>query len=153
ALKLADADRQADQPQKARAALETALDLLSDPGHRQLVRCRLAAEALAEGDLASAAGWLEGGDPAPDVIEIDSAIREVGARVKTAQGDFAGVLSLAGQRAGNVPVHAMFRESIARCRIHALESLGHLDEARRELDDARQEHGSDAFLAALARES
>jgi hypothetical protein len=142
ALKLADAERAAGQPLKARAALETALDLADDDGHRELARVRLAAEALAEGDAASAAGWLASCDPAPRVLEIDGALREVSARVKAAAGDHRGVLAATGERAERVPVHPDFAASIAARRVHALESLGFLDEARAELAAAGEAAGA-----------
>lgn len=148
ALRRADAERAAGQPAKARAALETALELLPDAGHRQLARFRLAAEALAEGDAASAEGWLSPCDPAPRVLEIDGAWREIRARVKAAQGDPRGVLEATGERAETVPVHPDFAASLTAYRVHALESLGHLDEGRAELAAA-----TDAARATLAREA
>lgn len=124
AFRLADAYDEANRRDYERAVLETALERLADEGHRHLVRCRLALEAIGEGDVASAEGWLAECDPAPEVPELDSAYRRARAHVAAAKGDAAGVLGLVGRDAATVPIHPSQEAAIWRLRIHALEALG-----------------------------
>jgi hypothetical protein len=124
AFKLADEFDEADKPDYERAVLETALEQLADDGHRHLVRCRLALEAIGEGDVASAEGWLAECDPIPEVPELDSAFRRAKAHIAAAKGDAAGVLGQVGREPGNTPIHPSQQGALWRLRIHALEALG-----------------------------
>ena len=127
ALALAGAHRKAGDALQARAVLETVIGLLEDAGHRHLARCRLADEALAEGDVAAAEGWLAECDPAPEVIELDGPYRAALARARSAKGEFEGALSVVGRREGDVPLEPSLRLPMAAVRIHSLEALGQLD--------------------------
>jgi hypothetical protein len=141
AFQLADAFDAADKPDYERAVLETALERLSDDGHRHLVRCRLALEAIAEGDVPSAEGWLAECDPMPEVPELDSAYRRARAHVAATRGDGAGILGLVGREAGNMPVHPSQENAIRRLRIHGLDALGERDAADRALKEALAAQG------------
>ncbi len=136
AFRLADALDREGQPLAERAVLETALDLLPDEGHRHLLRCRLAMEAIAEGDLDSAEGWLGECDPEPEVLELDSPYREAKARVCLRRQDFRGVLAVVGQKRGDVPIHSAHEAACDRLRAHSLESLGERDLADAELNQS-----------------
>ena len=149
-LALADGYRRAKEPLKARAVLETALEMLADDGHRQLVRCRLAVGALDEGDLESAAGWLHECDPFPEVLELDSAYRDAQGRLHTARGDGPALLSVVGARVTDIPIAPEHDRSVALMRIHGLELSGHAAEADAELARASGTNGLRSVLADLA---
>lgn len=149
-LSLADGYWRLAQPLKSRAVLETALELLADDGHRQLVRCRLAVGAIEEGDLDSAAGWLDECDPFPEVLELDSAYRDARARLHTARGDGAALLSVVGARHTDIPIAEEHERSVALMRIHGLELAGHHKEADAELERASGTNGCRGMLASLA---
>src|SRR5262249_9202953 len=89
-------------------------------------------------------------DPAPELLDLDTPYRAAAARVKNARGDFDGVLSLLGRREDDVPLQPSLRLPLAALRVHALESLGQLDEAWSVFCVARAAHGDDAMRAALA---
>jgi len=133
ALRLTDAKSAVGQRIEARALLETALDLLDDPGHRHIVRCRLAVEAVREGNLAASAGWLAECDPAPELLVLDSAYRSAKGTLLAAQRDFQGVIGLVGSSVGEIPVDRSHAPHLAALRVHAWEQLGQPDRARQAL--------------------
>ncbi len=110
-----------EQREGARAKLETALNHLTDPGHRSLVRAELCVEAVASGELAAARGWLSECDPAPEVLELDSALRYASARVCLAENDPTRALALVGSEAGALPVDKHMAALFLLVRIQALE--------------------------------
>ena len=122
--------------------LETCLDRLADAGHRHLIRCALAEEAVAAGELSSARGWLGECDPAPEVLELDSTWRSARARVLLAEEDFAALLQIVGRSADEVPAHPRQQPALGRLRVHALEKLGEPHAARQALDRLMQLDGS-----------
>jgi len=150
AMRLAYVHRLGGNSLHARATLETALDMLADAGLRHLVRCRLASEAVREGDLMSAEGWLEECDAAPEVLELDSAYREASARLHTAQRRFSRVLDVIGREREDIPIHPVFDLQAAALRIHALEMMGLESQADLELGRSERGHGEEAMLATLA---
>ena len=135
--------------QHARALLETALDALSDGGHQHVVRCRLATLAVWEGDLGSAGVWLQGCDLAPEVLDLDSALREAEGRVAAASGDSKQVLAIVGETASSFPVAAGFARSLDLLRIPALSAEGAAYRAFAELTRAMASHGRTSLLADL----
>jgi len=149
ALSLADVHRATREPLKARAVLETALGFLGDEGHRHLIRCRLASEALDESDLASAEGWLDECNPAPEVIELDSAYRLPLALLRVRQGDAAATLSIVGMQDGDVPMDGAFLNPLTLIRVHALEISGHQSQADKELWKAIERFGKEDVLPYL----
>ena len=147
AFQLADALDRAGEALAERAALETALELLPDEGHRHLLRCRLAMEAIAEGNLSSAEGWLAECDPEPEVLELDSAFREAKARLGLARQDFREVLSVVGQKRGDVPIHPEQEAACDRLRAHSLEALGERRLADAELSQSLAKQRGDRIRA------
>jgi DNA-directed RNA polymerase subunit RPC12/RpoP len=129
AMKLADGYRDSKQALQARAVLETVLEMLQDSGHRHLIRCRLATEAIDQGDLSSGEGWLAECNAHPEVLELDSVHRHARALLYARQGDTARLLSVVGMREGDVPVNAEYRRPIAMLRIHGLEMAEHPERA------------------------
>lgn len=149
AMCLADAQRAAREPLKARAVLETALGILGDEGHRHLIRCRLATEAIEEGDHASAQGWLEECDPAPEVLELDSAYRLALALLRVRQGNAAAALSVVGMQNGDVPLDEPVLRSTTLMRVHALELSRYESQAEEELSRAIERFGQKDVLPYL----
>lgn len=133
ALHLADLYVAQNDPQRARALLETALDLLGDEGLRHLIRCRLAILALWSGDAPSAYVWLCGCDFAATELPLDSALREGQAQLAEATGDHALVLSLVGEAHLAVPIATGWERTCGALRVRALSALGRDDEADAEL--------------------
>jgi hypothetical protein len=121
AMSIAHKRHEAGDALAARAILETSLDLLTDAGHRHIVRCRLAAEAIRDGEIDAAAGWLAECNPAPEVLELDSPFREATARIQLGRGDLQALLQTVGRTAEDVPVHADQYRSTGQLRVHALE--------------------------------
>jgi hypothetical protein len=151
AMVLANAQRASGQPVKARAVLETVLEMLQDEGHRHLIRCRLAREALDEGDLLSAQGWLGECDPYPEVLELDSAYRAARGRLFALRSDAPNLLAVVGLQEGDVPFAPDFKRQITLLRIHGLEIGGYHAQADTELAAAIQLYGEEDVLPALNR--
>jgi hypothetical protein len=149
ALALADAEHRAGHALAARAVLETALDLLGDAGHRHLVMCRMVKHAVRDGDLRSADAWLAECDPASEVLELDSAYRHAEAQIHTAKQDSQAVLSVLGAERDDIPTAPAFELAFVRLRIHAHESLGHLDVAYRQLKQALEKDPGSALVPGL----
>ncbi len=149
ALRLADHYSRGSDALHARAVLETALDRVGDAGLCNLIRCRLATEAVAEGDHASAQGWLDECDSAPEVAELDSAYREALAQLRNAEGNPGGVLEVLGRRSGDVPIQRAFDFSASLLRIHALELGGAAQAAGEEFDRASGRHNTGRLVEAL----
>ncbi|MDQ3037263.1 MAG: hypothetical protein M3Y87_33020 [Myxococcota bacterium] len=114
---------QKDDPRR-RALLETSLDALFLPRHKQVVRCLLATAAAKEGDAAAAERWIAPCDTRSDDLESDSAWRVCRAYIDTARHDFRAVLALLGAVDDQVPI-ADSRDPIAAVlRANALERSG-----------------------------
>jgi uncharacterized Zn finger protein (UPF0148 family) len=107
-----------------RAVIETALDLLPDPGHRQLLRASLFGKALRTGDIASAERWLGGSDPAPAYLSLDSDYRTSQAMLDIARGNWDRVVAVLGERADDFPFASAMICPSTFYRAHALEELG-----------------------------
>jgi hypothetical protein len=116
-------------PERVRAVIETGLDLLVDPGHRQVLRLMLFATALSAGDVASADAWLAGCDPAPAYLSLDTGYRAAFAKLSIARRDWQGVIQVLGWRPGDVPISLTSDVICGLLRAHALEELGYGDAA------------------------
>lgn len=111
-------------PPRARAIRETALDLLPDPGHKQLMRCALSRGACLQHDLASAEAWLAACDPYPGNITLDTDFRISASYLHLAHGRWAAVLETLGNQPGIIPID-FGRDMLAGLlRVHAWEELG-----------------------------
>lgn len=87
-----------------RGLLESALELLGDPRHRQVLRCRLAEGAVLAGDLEAARQWLAPCDPRPTDLHMDTAYRVAASCLAAAERRPGDVLALLGTRPGDVPL-------------------------------------------------
>lgn len=128
-LRLADAYGAGGQRRELRAILETTLDMLPDAGHRHLLRCRLATEALRDGDPTAAEGWLGECDARQEVLQLDSAFRAAQARLHAARGELPAVLELLGVARADVPIHPENRSEVSALRLHALDGIGEVQRA------------------------
>jgi hypothetical protein len=151
-MTVADRKLRAGRALESRAVLETSLDVLSDAGHRHIVRCRLATEAVMEGEFEAGAGWLAECDPATEVLELDSTFREAAARVHVAREDWDAVLSVVGRTSDDIPVHPLHYSDVAGMRVHCLERLGAAGEATSQLLVLCDHDGTPQTLDALERE-
>ena len=114
-------------PRRKRAVTETALELLPDPGYRQMCRQMLFLWALRDGDVVSAERWLSGCDPAPGYLSIDSDYRIPVAMLQAARGEWKAVVTTLGRRPEDLPFDPPVRMLCDCYRAHALDALG--DEA------------------------
>ncbi|MFK7989619.1 MAG: hypothetical protein AB8I08_26615, partial [Sandaracinaceae bacterium] len=85
ALLLSNDHVAADELDRQRAVLETALDLVTLPRHRQVLRCMLGMHHAAAGDLDGAEAWILPCDPKSGDLQADSALRVLAAFVATAR--------------------------------------------------------------------
>jgi hypothetical protein len=106
-----------------RAVIETALDLLSDPGHRQILRCVLSRRAAASGDSASAVKWVAGCDPAPGNLTVDSEQRLARAMASASAGKWNDVLDAVGAKPDAFPCSEARMALLGAYRAHALAKL------------------------------
>lgn len=132
---------------RLRALLETSLDTLELPRHKQMLRGMLARNAVREGDLMAAERWIGPCDPRSDDLESDSAYRLARAFIDTAKGDFRAVLGLLGAVDDQVPVADSMDASVAVLRANALEKTGDLDGAVRALRDRMQKSNAGGRMA------
>jgi LSD1 subclass zinc finger protein len=114
---------------RLRAVLETSLDALSLPRHRQSLRGMLARNAVREGDLAAAERWLAPCDPRSDDLETDTAFRVTRAMLDTARGDLRAVLATLGTSEADVPIMDSMDASATVLRANAREKSGDLEGA------------------------
>jgi hypothetical protein len=114
---------------RRRALLETSLDVLFLPRHKQVVRCLLASAAAKDGDAVAAERWIAPCDARSDDLESDSAWRVCRAYIDTARHDFRAVLGVLGAVDDQVPI-ADSRDPVAAVlRANALERSGDVNAA------------------------
>lgn len=119
-----------DDHEHARAVLESALELCSEPGQRNILRCRLARAALDTGDEEAFHAWIADCNPRPIYIEADTEIRIAQALRHLRAGAHYQILDVLGRRAEDVPI-ALADVTLARLlRAHAYAGLGDAREAK-----------------------
>lgn len=114
---------------RLRAVLETALDTLELPRHRQVLRGMLSRNAVREGDAMAAERWLAPCDARSDDLASDSSYRVSRALIDTARGDYRAVIALLGPTEQHVPIDDTMDSSAAVLRANALEKSGDLNGA------------------------
>jgi hypothetical protein len=138
---------------QSRALAETALDAVTLPRHRQLLRGLLSRAAARDGDLPGAEEWLRPCDPRSPDLECDTAYRFSRAFIDTAYGRFQEVLSVLGGGPDDVPIQDACDAGCAVLRANAWERLGQLQPAVAILDAAMRAGGRavrDAISATVA---
>lgn len=133
------------EPARQRALLETTLETLALPRHRQLVLGALVQGAVHVGDREAAERWLSRCDASLDDLRADSSYRMARALVATMRGDWAEVLAMIGPRPRDVPLAREWRALATLLRGNAHLRLGDPRSASTVLTDV----GGDE----LARES
>jgi hypothetical protein len=126
---LADEDRDED----LRSLLETGLEHLEDPRHRQVLHGWMAEMAARAGDIAAAKRWLSLCTPHADDLRMDTIYRVAKAYIATADGDFKAVIHALGFRPQDVPLADEHEELAALLRANAHERAGRSKEAMDEL--------------------
>jgi len=124
--------------QRRRALLETTLEVLNTPRHKQVLRCTLARQAVRAGDLQAATEWLAPCDPYSDDIHMDTAFRFSQAFLATAKSDWRAVLHYLGPRTGDVPIADGSDEVCGVLRANAYEKQGRADVAVQMLTEMAQ---------------
>lgn len=125
--------RGTDERPRLRAMIETALDHLEDPHHRQVLHSLLAQEAARDGDVQSAEQWLTLSSPHSGDLRADTAYRVAKALVATRKGDFGAVLSVLGSNALDVPIADEHDDLCALLRANAAERAGQVQMAAEQL--------------------
>jgi LSD1 subclass zinc finger protein len=116
-------------PARRRAILETSLDSLFLPRHKQAMRCQLASAAAKEGDIAAAEQWLAPCDARSDDLDSDSAWRTCRAFVDTVKGDWRAVIAVLGAVDEQIPIADARDPLAAVLRANALERMGDVNGA------------------------
>ncbi|MBI5537499.1 MAG: hypothetical protein HY898_32550 [Deltaproteobacteria bacterium] len=137
---------------RRRALLETAMELLQAPRHRQVLRGALACNAARVGDLPAADAWLAGCNPRSDDIHVDTTWRFSKAYVCTARQDWKGVLQALGSRIGDVPLASGEEEACGMLRANAIERSGQVQQAAEQVFSimSQSTRGAAALMQFLA---
>ncbi len=138
---------------RERALYESALEVLTLPRHRQLVRGLLARNAALAGDLDAAESWLAPCNPRSQDLESDSSWRVSRAEIETVRENWPGVLEVLGESIDQVPITATLDGKAIIQRANALERTGRVDEAASQLTlflNANGSMGLDAMRSILS---
>lgn len=138
ALKLKNMWVMRNKPHKARPTIETASEILDDPGYRQLMLCKLADLARKANDLDAAGEWLSQCDPKPPLLDLDSDYRTTASSIAVRRQEWNTVLDLVGQSQGDVPFEPSSVALFQLLRVVALENLGEHEAAESEFDWLRE---------------
>lgn len=114
---------------RQRALLESALDAVTLPRHRQVLRGFLTRAAVLSGDLDAAEAWLKPCDAHSDDLSMDTEWRFSRAFIDTARGSFPNVVTVLGRGSNDIPIEDAADDVCAVLRANAVERLGHLDAA------------------------
>jgi hypothetical protein len=123
---------------RQRAIFETALDVLPNPNHKQVMRCNLARAAIKAGDLAAGQQWMAACNPTPVDLEADTAYRGTFAAMATARNDFQNVLAALGPHVNAVPLALPMQVLCNVYRANAIEKLGNPQAAAQQLAQTAQ---------------
>ncbi len=118
-----------DDKLRQRSVLEGALDVVTLPRHRQVLRGFLARAAARAGDLDAAEAWLAPCDARSDDLSMDSEWRFSRAFIDTAKGDMDSVLTVLGRGPRDVPIEDASDDVCTVLRANALERLGQVEAA------------------------
>jgi hypothetical protein len=118
---------------RQRAVFETALEVLPNPNHKQVMRCNLARAAIKAGDLAAGQVWMASCNATPVDLEADSAYRVTYAAMATARNDFPNVVAALGPSVNAVPLVPPIQILCNVYRANALEKMGNVQAAVQQL--------------------
>lgn len=134
---------------RRRAALETAIEVLPDAGHRHVLRCMLAREAAKAGDPVAAEEWLAPVNPRPTDLAEDTAYRLAAANLASARRDYRRVTELLGFRRDDVPLENRNEVACWILRLDALEHLGRGADALAEMNELVAQWGVERMRHAI----
>jgi hypothetical protein len=129
---------------RQRALLESTLDALPNPSHKQVLRCQLAGAAANTGDLQAAQTWFGACDPNSADLLADTAYRCCYANLATWRDDFRAVLAALGPAPGSVPIASTYAALSDVYRANAVERLGDLNTAVGHLIASARAHAGGA---------
>lgn len=132
---------------RQRAMLESALEVLTLPRHRQVLAAALSRGAAREGDVSEAERWLQLCDPSAEALSADSAYRIARALVETMHKRYPEVRAVLGNASSEVPMLVEWRPLASLLRANALAHEGHMDHAVHPLLGTRSEREANAALA------
>jgi predicted negative regulator of RcsB-dependent stress response len=104
--------------------LETALEVIRDPGRRYALQCTLARSFAVAGDAETARSRLAGCEPRPANAQLLSLRRLADGAIALAEGRYAAALEVLDQ-----PIDRELATTTAELRIETLERLGRTREA------------------------
>lgn len=136
---------QAKDTKRQRAILESAVEALRLPHHKQYALGILCRCAVKDNDLQAAKEWLKTCDPHSDDLQADTSYRIGRALIDTAEGRFDKVHLVLGEGAQDVPIADGFYEVALVLRANAWEKRGHLDKARSLIKGYSGAYGSKVF--------
>jgi hypothetical protein len=134
---------------RQRAALETASEVLTDHGHRYILRCELSKAARAMGELASAEAWLAQCEPDSSLIDLDNEYRLAAAGLALARQEWGQALAYVGPTGADVPFEPSSQLAATMARAAALEGAGNRSAAETELKEAITAHGRKSVQSSL----
>jgi hypothetical protein len=92
------------EPNRRRAMIENAVELLPDRRHRQVLRAELCQLAVRSGDLEAAERWLRPCNSRSSDLRMDTAYRLAAGYLALGRGEFLQVLALLGRQANDLPI-------------------------------------------------
>jgi hypothetical protein len=125
---------------RIRAMLESALEVVTLPRHRQTLRCDLARRAATNNDLQGAEEWLTGCDPYSEDLTMDSAYRITRAFIDTGHSRPQSVLQILGGSFEEVAIQDALDPLATVLRANAWERMGQLDGAHQVLAQFMSRH-------------
>jgi len=138
-----------DEFMRQRAALETAMEVLQDPGHRYILNTEMAKAARNMGDLDSADAWLAQCAPDPWHLDLDNALRITAASLALLRQQWDKALGLVGRNHGEIPFEPSRAEVAGVVRTAALEGAGDMAGAEQCLLAVVTAHGRDSVKTTL----
>lgn len=148
-LMLANAAATSGDYSSLRGQLESSLEVMTLPRHRQMLRAMITRRAALEGDLRAAEGWLAGCDPYSEDLEMDSQYRVSRALIDTAYGRSDAVLVTLGADAEQVPIQDALDPFAVVLRAHAYERRGDLAAAASQLQAVLQQGNSQTISSVI----
>lgn len=145
---LANAAERASDPLRARALLESSLEVVQFPRHRAIVLGALARAAVRAGDADAAFRFWQHFDAGAADLETDSEWRVTTAVVATARGDYMTALTALGSTFEQYAIQDALDAQAVLFRANALEKSGQLAAAKAQLEQAFAQGGPairDAF--------
>jgi uncharacterized Zn finger protein (UPF0148 family) len=111
------------EPERRRAMVENAVELLPDRRHRQILRAELTRLAVRASDLESAEQWLRPCNSRSSDLRMDTAYRIAAAYLATRRGDYLRVLALLGRSPGDIPIADGYDDEASALRANATEAM------------------------------